>query len=390
METCAVAGSAYCGAMRYFSLLLVLALVGISATSTAVPRQADTRSDSSLRYRPVVSPTASWNDGRDTQLTFVHLSDTHVGRAADAQAYARAIDAINALEPAPSFVLITGDLTDTFRGWEVRRFRTLTARLRMPVFLVPGNHDVSFKPNVRRVAKWKRNFPEFATPYRRDVGPITLIGVDSQVFNARRGAPAAALARQEFAQLEKLLEAARQERRRIFVFHHIPAVPYFTTSEIKRMWDSTLMSDYRKLLDRYEVEAELTGHFHRDELYVSGKTLILNAPPISEKFDRKPSYRLVRVTSQGLGYRQIYVDPSVAHMSYELDLHGVDEARYREWAATLPPMEMRAVWRYRYAGDPTTRADWAKLDIERFRAYLLDPFAHQPRHGRVQRYANNR
>ena len=150
------------------------------------------------------------------------------------------------------------------------------------------------------------------------------------------------------------------------------------------------MSDYRELLDRYNVEAELTGHFHRDELYVTGNTLILNAPPISEKFDRKPSYRLVRVTSQGLGYRQIYVDADVAHLSYELDLHGVDEARFREWAATLRADEIKSMWKYRYAGDPETYQAWKRLDMERFRAYLLDPFAHQPRHGRVMHYADSR
>jgi 3',5'-cyclic-AMP phosphodiesterase len=375
--------------MRILSVLLAFAVLCVGTAVHALPK-SPVAPGSSLRYRAVTSATAPWDDGRQTQLTFVHLSDTHVGRAADAQAFARAIEAINALDPAPTFVLITGDLTDTFRGWEVRKFKELTERLDMPTFIVPGNHDVSFKPNARRIANWKKKFPAFETPYRRDMGPLTLIGVDSQVFNARRGAPAAALARAEYAKLERLLSAARAERRRIMVFHHIPAVPYFTTSEIKRMWDSTLMSDYRALLDRYGVEAELTGHFHRDELYVSGRTLILNAPPISEKFDRKASYRLVRVTAGGLGYRQIYIDADAAHLSYELDLHGVDEAKYREWAATLPAEEMRAVWHYRYAGDPTTREAWRRLDVERFRAYLLDPFAHQPLHGRVQHYAHSR
>ncbi len=377
--------------MRTLSVLLVLVVLVGTNVAQALPTAPEQVTRGTLQYRPVTRPTAAWNDGRRTELTFIHLSDTHVGRAADAQAFARAIDAINALEPAPSFVLITGDLTDTFRGWEVRRFKQLTASLHMPVLVVPGNHDVSFKPTARRVANWRKKFPEFQTPYRRDVGPLTLIGVDSQVFNARRGAPAAALARAEYARLERLLSAARAENRRILVFHHIPAVPYFTTSEIKRMWDSTLMSDYRMLLDRYGVEAELTGHFHRDELYVSGRTLILNAPPISEKFDRKASYRLVRVTPQGLGYRQIYVDADAAHLSYELDLHGLNEARYREWAATLSAAEMRTVWKYRYAGDPTTREAWRRLDLARFRAYLLDPFAHQPVHGRVQHhYADRR
>ena len=65
--------------MRYTSIILALAVLSVGTVAHAFPKKPVPITDASLRYRAVTSPTADWNDGRDTQLTFVHLSDTHVG-----------------------------------------------------------------------------------------------------------------------------------------------------------------------------------------------------------------------------------------------------------------------------------------------------------------------
>jgi 3',5'-cyclic AMP phosphodiesterase CpdA len=81
-------------------------------------------------------------------FAFVQISDTHVGYkgAANSDALATldaAIAKINALDPAPAFVIHTGDLT---HGQKVGAFDTLAERLRGvrtdEIFYVPGEHDV--------------------------------------------------------------------------------------------------------------------------------------------------------------------------------------------------------------------------------------------------------
>ena len=48
---------------------------------------------------------------------------------------------------------------------------------------------------------------------------------------------------------------------------------------------------------------------------------MLNAPPISLKYEREPSYRLFRVTEDGLMFRQVYLTEEGSSLSYQLDLH---------------------------------------------------------------------
>src|SRR5438045_9433046 len=52
-----------------------------------------------------------------------------------------AVDAINRLDPLPDIAVITGDLVDRGEPAEYEHLRRLIAPLRMPVFVIPGNHD---------------------------------------------------------------------------------------------------------------------------------------------------------------------------------------------------------------------------------------------------------
>ncbi|HIC73212.1 MAG TPA: phosphodiesterase, partial [Alphaproteobacteria bacterium] len=82
-------------------------------------------------------------------MLIAHFSDMHVtvdGEFAfeevdTAGALERCIQHVNALDPAPDVVLITGDLT--FNG-DIQEYATLRAHLSIldaPYFLIPGNHD---------------------------------------------------------------------------------------------------------------------------------------------------------------------------------------------------------------------------------------------------------
>ncbi len=339
-----------------------------------------------LHFQPLQDFDKPWDtDGRKTLLTFVQLTDTHVGRENDHSAFDRMINAVQKLSPKPDFVIITGDLTDTFKAREIKRFRALLARFTVPAYLVPGNHDVGFKPDQKRISNWNKSFPKFRTPYRVDRGPLTLIGVDSQLWNVRR--PSNDLdseAQRQWNAMETMLAKAHRQKRRILMFHHIPAFPVYSISRkrkqrVKAAWKTHRMQAYQKLLARYEVEADLTGHIHRDELYMAGDTFLLNAPPVSEKFGRAPSFRWFRVTEEGLAFRQIYPDAQHHNLSYELDLHGIDEAAFRRWAQNLKEKEWGNLWKQRYAGDEDSSATWQSVDPKFFRNYTSQPFTHQPK-----------
>lgn len=87
-----------------------------------------------------------------TPLTFVHLTDLHVGNPAvpDPSLLSETTDtlrtvlgAVKALDPPPAFVVVSGDLTNRGDSGSYSHLRGLFAEadLPMPVLLALGNHD---------------------------------------------------------------------------------------------------------------------------------------------------------------------------------------------------------------------------------------------------------
>jgi 3',5'-cyclic AMP phosphodiesterase CpdA len=80
-------------------------------------------------------------------LRFVQISDSHIGfdKAANPDVTATlraAVAKINAEAEQPSFVLHTGDLTHLSRPAEFDTLQQVLSELSVPVFYVPGEHDV--------------------------------------------------------------------------------------------------------------------------------------------------------------------------------------------------------------------------------------------------------
>ena len=380
---------------------MVLCVFG-AATDASVsmasppPAQALSIGDRRPVFRSLANPAAPWtDDGRQTLLTFVHITDTHVGKVPqtpqgpvdDAEAFKEVIEAINGLSPRPAFTLITGDLTDGWRPDEIRRFKALREELMTPCYVVGGNHDVTFDPTPSHLKDWERTFPDAPLPYAFKRGPFAFIGFDSQVYNAKRTDRAVdPMAAQQWTELVGLVRAARKEGKRIFLFAHIPAIPSFFRQKVKASWETPYVEPYLRLLKDERVEATLTGHLHRDEMYIREETLFLNAPPVSRWETRDSSYRLYRVTDQGLMYRQIYTGPEGRQRSYEVDLHGVTEKGYGAWVDGLDESGLRVLWEQRYAGDDASGRLFGDLNREHFRAFLKDPFSYQPTRGAVRRF----
>lgn len=378
-------------------------VISPGAPSTTGPAESATAPSVSPEqpvFRPLPDPGAPWpEDGRQTLLTFVHITDTHVGKIPetpagpvdDAAAFKEVIDAINGLSPVPGFILITGDLTDDWQEDEIRRFKDLRKTLNAPSYVVGGNHDVTFDPAPAHMVSWDESFPDAPLPYDFQVQDLVFIGFDSQLYNSRRvDRSADEIAERQWVELVRRVKEAQGQGKRIFLFSHIPAVPSFFRQKVKASWATPYLEPYLRLLREGAVEATLTGHLHRDELYVQGSTLILNAPPVSRWETRDTSFRLYRVTEQGLMYRQIYTGPDSEARSYEVDLHGLTGESYGAWIDGLDDRGLRRLWEHRYAGDDAAERMYGQLHRAHFRAFLKDPFSYQPTHGIERRFKPER
>ena len=82
-------------------------------------------------------------------MILAQISDLHVdlpgkklaGRVDTAACLARAVAQIERLRPQPDVLLITGDLVNQARAEEYVHLRELLSPIRIPTFVIPGNHD---------------------------------------------------------------------------------------------------------------------------------------------------------------------------------------------------------------------------------------------------------
>ena len=122
-------------------------------------------------------------------MILAQISDPHLrvgpGDAGSAQALEAAVDAVNALDPLPDAVLLSGDLTDHATADEYQRVAELLEPLSMPVHLLAGNHD---DPDEMRAHLGAPGKPGEPLQYTQELGPLRLIACDTTIRGRDDGA----------------------------------------------------------------------------------------------------------------------------------------------------------------------------------------------------------
>ena len=76
-------------------------------------------------------------------LTFAYISDTHVGSGTGADDLEKCVADMVTL-PQIQFVIHAGDVTEFGADTELALAKSIMDRLRVPYYIVPGNHDVKW------------------------------------------------------------------------------------------------------------------------------------------------------------------------------------------------------------------------------------------------------
>ncbi|MCU4179576.1 phosphodiesterase [Bosea sp. BH3] len=171
-------------------------------------------------------------------------------------AITRAVDAVLALDPRPDCVLVTGDLSDCGLAEEYGIVRDELARLPMPVYVVPGNHDrrESFAAELRPRYGYlpKQGFLHYTV---EDV-PVRLIGLDTVIAGEDGGEICAA---REAWLAERLAEG---HGRPTIVFMHHP--PFAVGVDGMDIMPCRVSPGFARLIASHpEIERVLCGHYHR-------------------------------------------------------------------------------------------------------------------------------
>jgi 3',5'-cyclic AMP phosphodiesterase CpdA len=188
----------------------------------------------------------------------------------------RALHALLRLDPRPDVVILTGDTTDCGLDAEYAVLKDLLARLPMPVYAVPGNHDR--RDAMRDAFAGGGYLPaEGELNYVVETRPVRLIGLDSLVPGESHGALTPATL--DF--LAAALAAAPDVPTLVFV-HHPPFVCGIGHMDRIRLLEGAERLD-STLSAHPQVERLVTGHHHRGVQVRFGGTLCQIAPSVAHQ-----------------------------------------------------------------------------------------------------------
>ncbi len=197
-------------------------------------------------------------------MLLAQITDTHI-KANRKTAYGRVdtaafLDAtvahLNRFQPTIDAVIITGDLVDGGQPEEYAVLREILSALKLPFFVIPGNHDE--RGNFLRAFADQPSLLgcESFAHYTVEDYPLRLIGLDTTL----PGKPYGWLCQERLKWLDETL--AREPRRPTFVFQHHP--PFETGIAFMDVQNLRNGAEEIAVLARHpQVRHVACGHVHR-------------------------------------------------------------------------------------------------------------------------------
>lgn len=209
---------------------------------------------------------------------FVHASDTHVnpqrGPDVNAARNAKLFAEISGLDPKPEFVVCTGDIVEVGAPVEYGYLREALAKLTIPFYPSPGNHDVRWNPLGKEGFVKGTGHPLYQT---WDHGGVQFFLLDSTVLLEHWGH----ISQQQLDWLKAELEKIGTEKPVVIGFHH-----WIGRDKVQVDNEQDLID----LVEPYNVVLWLQGHGHSD---IQWK--VNNVPAVMQKGLYQGSYCVIDV-----------------------------------------------------------------------------------------------
>jgi len=228
------------------------------------------------------------------QITFVQLTDIQMGMISkdkncdeEERLFKLTIDKVNKLKPA--FVVITGDFvnnrTDTNQIKAFKQLTTLISR-RIPVYLIPGNHDVGQMPGKESLDFYFKHYT--SDKFEFEYKGLQFIGINSSLINSGT--------EEEKEQLNWLKEKLNGIKNRIIFSHH----PFFIADINEKDNYSNIplqkRLDYMLLFKDHGVKKIFAGHYHNNSIAQYDGIEMITTTAVGKQLGKAESgFRIVKV-----------------------------------------------------------------------------------------------
>jgi len=244
---------------------------------------------------------------------FIQLADPQFGLftrnkdfARETELYEQAIAHINRLQPA--CVVICGDLINQAGNDEqFDELMRITGKLdkNIPLYWLPGNHDVGDAPTPESLAAYRTLFGK--DYYVFELNGSSFIVINSGVILNPEAVPTEYDNQLTFI-AEQLQNARTNNAEHIFVFGHHS---FYLADEPDPYW--TIPAPRREevwsLFAEYGVRAVFAGHYHRNNILTVDNVEMITSAAVGRPFGDDPS---------GLRVVKVYPD-RIEHQYYAFD-----------------------------------------------------------------------
>ena len=225
-----------------------------------------------------------WNDAAPIEMTLlIQITDTHIlppgevlyGSIDSARHLAETIREINRMQPLPDAVMFTGDLVDRGDIPGYRHFIDLVEPLKMPAWVIPGNHD---DPAImQQEFAGTSCFPASDATFQYAIEdlPFRILALNSRA----EGTELPEFNTSKLAWLET--ELARSNKPVLLAIHHPPMT---TGIELIDMGGAEWYQGMKAVLARHpQVKLVICGHCHTDLSGRIGQVQVYMAPANSHQ-----------------------------------------------------------------------------------------------------------
>lgn len=232
---------------------------------------------------------------------FIQISDPQFGMfennksfEQEALLYEKAVSHINKLHP--DFVVITGDFVhDRNNIAQIEEFKRITSTINreIPVYLVPGNHDIGNEPDEQSMSEYIQHYgyDRFSFTHRGSL----FVGFNSGFIKSSNSHKPE---RDQFEWLKKTLDKNNdKEIKHIVLFCHYPF--FIHTVDEPETYSNIGIRKRKKYLSFFEsaqVNAIFSGHLHKNAQARFGQIQLITTSALGKPLGNDPSgFRIVKV-----------------------------------------------------------------------------------------------